>query len=556
MPKDAARTPLLAHAPPAERAVDAARSARNFRVVLFTTFLSCCMYALIFPSMALYLRQLDGDGVSAASESTFLGYLVGGYSLTKFILSPAAGALANRQGVRLPLLGAIACLGAGSLLYGCARSRWELLGARLIIGVSGVSSTLARTDVAREARAGGAGAVNGRTAQLTMATSVGFIAGPALGAAVAPVRFVVGGTVFDALNLPGFISFALALANLALLLCVYREAPPPPPPPPPLLQGTGASAAQVNPMAAPPQLPPSTGSINSNYGATGGRASGSGGSAEAAAAAAAKAKKKNKKAADDEATAAAQRRTLVPFLALLLLQFVIVTPFSAFESVTTPYCVSAYGWGVARIGLLFALGSAVAVPAAMALRPLTRKRTRALPRPRDGGGGGGGDSSAGVAGEQVLLLPPLMGDCALMAAGMVLMVVSLVIMTNVGETAGGSGSGGGGGGGGGGNFVPWAQFSSGMLLFYCGYVAAQTMLFAVLIKLLTGNGVPAGTRIGLVSACGSVARVVGPVWAMDLFADDATGRLVFLVNAAVVGVGLPVLLLSWKRLQPPQPLSK
>jgi MFS transporter, ceroid-lipofuscinosis neuronal protein 7 len=546
MPKDAVRTPLLAQAPPAERACDAARSARNFRVVLFTTFLSCCMYALIFPSMALYLRQLDGDGVSAASESTFLGYLVGGYSLTKFILSPAAGALANRQGVRLPLLGAIACLGAGSLLYGCARSRWELLGARLIIGVSGVSSTLARTDVAREARAGGAGAVNGRTAQLTMATSVGFIAGPALGAAVAPVRFVVGGTVFDALNLPGFISFALALANLALLLCVYREAPPAPPPPAPLLQGTGASAALVNPMAAPPQLPPSTGSINSNYGATGGRASG--GSAEAAAAAAAKAKKTNKKAADDEATAAAQRRTLVPFLALLLLQFVIVTPFSAFESVTTPYCVSAYGWGVARIGLLFALGSAVAVPAAMALRPLTRKRTRALPRPRDGG------SSAGTAGEQVLLLPPLMGDCALMAAGMVLMVVSLVIMTNVGETAaGGSGSGGGGGGG---NFVPWAQFSSGMLLFYCGYVAAQTMLFAVLIKLLTGNGVPAGTRIGLVSACGSVARVVGPVWAMDLFADDATGRLVFLVNAAVVGVGLPVLLLSWKRLQPPQPQSK
>ena len=490
-----------------------AASTRNFRVVLFTTFLACCMYALIFPSMALFLRRLDaqsGAHYSAASESTFLGYLVGGYSLTKFLLSPAAGALAGRSGgrVRAPLLGAVACLGAGSLLYGCARSRYELLGARLLIGVSGVSSTLARTAVAREARLNGPAAVNGRTAALTMATSVGFIAGPALGAAVAGVRFVTaGGTVIDALNLPGFISCGLALINGVLLLFAYREEE----------ATTGGCSAELKQVG----LVYNTASQNPTQASSAAAAEEEGHEQDEQA----------EKAAAKAAADASRRRTLLPFLALLLLQFVIVTPFSAFESVTTPYCVGAYGWGVARIGTLFALGSAIAVPAAMVLRPITRKRTAAGPP----------DAVTGVA--TVVARPPLMGDSALMGAGMLLMVAALVLMTNVSE-------GGGDGTAGSESFVPWMQFSAGMLLFYCGYVAAQTMLFAVLIKLLTGNGVPAGTRIGLVSACGSVARVVGPVWAMDLYADDNTGRLVFLVNAAVVGVGLPVLYCSRKSFHP------
>jgi MFS family permease len=37
-----------------------------------------------------------------------------------------------------------------------------------------------------------------------------------------------------------------------------------------------------------------------------------------------------------------------PFLALLVIQFVVVTPFSAFESILTPLCRDAYGWRWAR----------------------------------------------------------------------------------------------------------------------------------------------------------------------------------------------------------------
>ena len=96
---------------------------------------------------------------------------------------------------------------------------------------------------------------------------------------------------------------------------------------------------------------------------------------------------------------------------------------------------------------------------------------------------------------------------------------------------------------------PWEQMSLALLVFYWGYAIAQSLVYSILFKWLYHCDAKPGAFIGWMSACGSVARAVGPVWTTMLYADDASGRTVFFVNAGMIFMGAAALLLSWRRLR-------
>ncbi|MBU1226503.1 MAG: MFS transporter [Actinobacteria bacterium] len=160
-------------------------------------------FGIILPLLPLYAERF-GAGPLA------IGLLFASYSLAQMVFAPLWGRISDRVGRRPVLLVAIAGSAVGSLVLGLAGSLAVLFVGRIIDGASGATVAVARATVADAASPTQRPRLMGL---LGAAFGLGFVAGPALGAAAT----LAGPSV------PFFAAAAISLLNLAAALARLPE---------------------------------------------------------------------------------------------------------------------------------------------------------------------------------------------------------------------------------------------------------------------------------------------------------------------------------------------
>jgi MFS transporter, DHA1 family, tetracycline resistance protein len=174
-------------------------------VVCLTVFVDLLGFTLILPALPLYAAELGASGA-------MVGMLLTAYSVMQFLCAPLLGRLSDRYGRRPVLLIALAGSTGSLALTGMAHSLWLLLFARAVAGACGGSIGVGQ---ALAVDLAGPAARTKALGQVGAAVGLAFVAGPGLGAALAPFGFAAS----------AFLGAALAGANLAVAAFVLPDPP-------------------------------------------------------------------------------------------------------------------------------------------------------------------------------------------------------------------------------------------------------------------------------------------------------------------------------------------
>jgi multidrug resistance protein len=192
-------------------------------VIFMTVFIDLIGFGIVLPVLPLFAKTYGATGIIA-------GLIVASYSLMQFLFAPWWGRLSDRIGRRPVLLISTAGACISYILFALAcyyESLWGLLASRMAAGVCGANLSVASAYIADvsppEER-------SKRMGLIGMAFGLGFIVGPALGALSAEWFGASG---------PGWTAATICGLNLILAYFVLGESRTPesdPAPPPPRLQ--------------------------------------------------------------------------------------------------------------------------------------------------------------------------------------------------------------------------------------------------------------------------------------------------------------------------------
>ncbi|MFC5813745.1 MFS transporter [Nonomuraea harbinensis] len=174
-------------------------------VIVLTVFIDLLGFTVILPSLPFFAADLGATGI-------LYGFTVTAYSVAQFLAAPLLGRLSDLYGRRPVLLLALAGSALSLALSGAATSLGWLIAARALAGAFGGSISVAQAylaDAVPEERRTAA------MARLGMAIGTAFVAGPALGAVLAPWGFQAS----------AYAAAALAAANLVAAWFLLPEPP-------------------------------------------------------------------------------------------------------------------------------------------------------------------------------------------------------------------------------------------------------------------------------------------------------------------------------------------
>src|ERR1044072_3726792 len=181
------------------------------RAILFifvTLFIDVMGIGIIIPVLPKLIISMEHCTIERAN--VIGGYMMFIYSFMQFFFSPLLGALSDRYGRRSVLLLSLFGFGVDYLFLGFAGTISLLFIGRLIAGITGASFTVAGAYIADvsppDKRAQNFGIMGA-------AFGLGFIAGPALGAAIASFGERV----------PFFVAAGLALLTLLFRIFFFSE---------------------------------------------------------------------------------------------------------------------------------------------------------------------------------------------------------------------------------------------------------------------------------------------------------------------------------------------
>ncbi|KAJ0006580.1 hypothetical protein NQD34_013853, partial [Periophthalmus magnuspinnatus] len=218
-------TPLLRddHSSDSQDAVYDSRW-RSIRVMYFTMFLSSVGFTIVITSLWPYLQNTD-----PSADASFLGWVVAAYSLGQMVASPMFGLWSNHRPRREPLVCSITINLLANIYYAYVRlpktgNKYHMLIARTFVGFGAGNVAVARSYVA------GATSLDERTgamANMSACQALGFILGPALQACLSFIgeRGITLKFIDLQLNMytaPAILAAALGVINILLVLFILN----------------------------------------------------------------------------------------------------------------------------------------------------------------------------------------------------------------------------------------------------------------------------------------------------------------------------------------------
>ncbi|XP_026155207.1 major facilitator superfamily domain-containing protein 8 [Mastacembelus armatus] len=198
---------------------------RSIRVMYFTMFLSSVGFTIVITSIWPYLQKIDDT-----ANASFLGWVVAAYSLGQMVASPIFGVWSNYRPRREPLVCSIFINVSANIYYAYVylprtNNKFHMLISRAFVGFGAGNVAVVRSYVA------GATSLKERTsamANMSACQALGFILGPALQACLSFIGehgFTV--SVIDLqLNMyttPALLAAAFGVINILLVVLVLRE---------------------------------------------------------------------------------------------------------------------------------------------------------------------------------------------------------------------------------------------------------------------------------------------------------------------------------------------
>lgn len=219
-------TPLLGDDANCDSHSDENRSRwRSIRVMYFTMFLSSVGFTIVITSLWPYLQRVD-----TSADASFLGWVVAAYSLGQMIASPLFGLWSNHRPRREPLVCSIFINLSANIYYAYVYlpktgNKYHMLMSRALVGFGAGNVAVVRSYVA------GATSLNERTgamANMSACQALGFILGPALQACLSFIG--ESGVTLKFLDLqlnmytaPALLAAAFGLINILLVLFILKE---------------------------------------------------------------------------------------------------------------------------------------------------------------------------------------------------------------------------------------------------------------------------------------------------------------------------------------------
>ncbi|KAI3375779.1 hypothetical protein L3Q82_004072 [Scortum barcoo] len=198
---------------------------RCIRVMYFTMFLSSVGFTIVITSLWPYLQRIDDS-----ANASFLGWVVAAYSLGQMVASPIFGLWSNHRPRREPLVCSIFINLSANIYYAYAylprtNNKIHMLMSRAFVGFGAGNVAVVRSYVA------GATSLKERTsamANMSACQALGFILGPALQAGLSFIgeHGVTVGVIDLQLNMytaPALLAAVFGLINILLVVLVLRE---------------------------------------------------------------------------------------------------------------------------------------------------------------------------------------------------------------------------------------------------------------------------------------------------------------------------------------------
>ncbi|XP_003476829.1 major facilitator superfamily domain-containing protein 8 isoform X1 [Cavia porcellus] len=198
---------------------------RSIRILYLTMFLSSVGFSIVIMSIWPYLQKID-----QTADARFLGWIIASFSLGQMVASPIFGLWSNYRPRREPLIISIFISVAANCLYAyvhvpASHNKYYMLIARGLVGFGAGNVAVVRSYVA------GATSLQERTSSMANTSTcqaLGFILGPVFQTCFA----LIGdkGVTWDVIKLqinmytaPVLLGAFLGVLNIVLILAAFRE---------------------------------------------------------------------------------------------------------------------------------------------------------------------------------------------------------------------------------------------------------------------------------------------------------------------------------------------
>ncbi|XP_043917685.1 major facilitator superfamily domain-containing protein 8 [Protopterus annectens] len=198
---------------------------RSIRIMYLTMFLSSVGFSIVITSIWPFLQKID-----VTADASFLGWVVAAYSLGQMVASPLFGLWSNHRPRREPLIVSILINVAANVLYAYAHApslhrKYYMLIARAFVGFGAGNVAVVRSYVA------GATSLKERTsamANMSACQALGFILGPVFQTCLTFIgeNGVAWRAIALELNMytaPAFLGAFFGVVNVIFIIAILRE---------------------------------------------------------------------------------------------------------------------------------------------------------------------------------------------------------------------------------------------------------------------------------------------------------------------------------------------